>query len=195
MSGGILVTKVSTGTLFIADIRTNVTHGESTYISADNYLNSTDLHRAINSKLVKTLVDSMPQVPVKPAQQPVSSREELLLNENIELREALARSLRQGDTLQAGMSGLEGKLGALLAVVERIDAAPKVVQVLAASGVPVVAKPVQEASEAVPVFVPDDLIPENAEVRISFQTETSEGDTTSNTVSKLRQLRRGGAGS
>jgi hypothetical protein len=191
MKGGMLVTKSSTGSFLIEDIKICVTHGGTgTYICADDAVNSSDLYRAINSGVLMLLVDSMPQVPVKPAQQPGFSKEELLQNENQELREALARSTQQGDSLQTSMSSLQDQLTTLLAAVGRIETAPKAVQTIVVAEGQARSIQAQEPSERLPVFVPDDLIPKDAEVRINFHTETAEKDTTSDTVSKLRELRR-----
>ncbi len=195
MKGGMLVTKSSTGSFLIEDIKISVAHGGvGTYISANDAVNSSDLYRAINSGILMLLVDSMPQVPVKPAQQPGPMKEEILQNENRELREALARSTQQGDALQTSLSTLQGQMSTLLAAVGRIETVPKAVQTVVVAEGQAANAQAQEFPEQIPVFVPDDLIPKDAKIRINFRTETFEGDPTSDTVSKLRQLRRGDKG-
>jgi hypothetical protein len=190
MKGGMLVTKSSTGSYLIEDIKVCVGHGGTgTYISANEVVNSSDLYRAINSGILTLLVDSMPQA--NPAQQPRPSREDTLQNENRELREALARSNQQGNELQSSMSLLQGQVATLLAAVGRIETAPKAVQTVVVVEEQASSTQAQKHFEELPVFVPDDLIPKDAKVRINFHTETSEEDTTSGTVSKLRELRRG----
>lgn len=186
-----LVTKSSTGTFLIEDIKTYVSHGSGTYIKADDAVKSSDLYRAINSGILMVLVDSMPQTVAKSAPQPTPSREGLLEKENQELRAALDRSHLQGSSLQASLETLQGQMSTLLAAVGRLEAVPKVVPAADGPRTLVTASQPQGDPSDLPVFVPDDLIPTNAQVRINFQTEVSGEDTTSDAVSKLRQLRRG----
>lgn len=196
MKGGMLVTKSSTGTHLIEDIKVYVSHGEGTYIRADDAVSSSDLYRALNSGILMLLVDSMPQTAAVPAAKPEPldySREDLLEKENRELREALTRSNAQGTTLQTSLEGLQSQMTHLLAAVGRIEASPRTVVPTPLGDKPKTLQTrVDDASEDLPVFVPTDLIPTDAQVRINFRTETSSDDNTSEAVSKLRQLRRGG---
>jgi len=194
--GGITVSKVSTGTFFIEDIRILVAHHEATYIPASKALASTDLHRALGTKILFQLMNSLPVQAKKPIEEAPERIVSLEL-ENKRLRDALERSTKQGTALQESMSGLEKQMASLVGVVEKLATAPpQVVQVVNQAGVPVVAAPVNEAvGGAVPMFIPDDLVPkEGVDVRVKVQEGVSEGGSVNDAANRLRQLRKGNAG-
>jgi hypothetical protein len=188
--GGITVTKTTTGVTFIPDIKVYVPHREAVYIPANDALSSVDLHRALNTKEIFQLLSSIPQTSTAAPQEDLKNVS--LEMENRILRDQLARSQQQGTQLQSSMTSLETLMGQLLTTVKRIDEAPKVVMHQGAAGV---ATMVTEAVGGdVPIFLPDNIVPSDANVHIEVEQTSSDSDKVSAAASKLRELRRGRTG-
>lgn len=176
--GGITVTKTTTGSILLYDIQVMVHHQVPTFIPADKVLNSADLHRALGSKaifqMLNTMHTSKPQDP------------EVLEDENRQLREALIRSTQQGSTLQQSVEGLARQVEILTAAVGRIGTTP-----VSSSAVRGADNPQSEAvGGEVPMFIPDTAT-HSGEVQLQVQEVLSDGDGVSDARSKLRQLRKG----
>lgn len=186
--GGITVTKTTTGSLLLADIQVSVHHQVATYIPAEKALNSADLHRALNSKAIFQLTNSMPLK--TPA--PDVSRQ-ALEDENRTLREALMRATQQSSATQLSVDSLKEQVQQLIATMGRLGSQPVVVQQVAGS-----VRAVEAATEVVggdaPMFIPDDIVPTSADVQVRVKEETSDGSEVSEAASRLRKLRKGQGG-
>lgn len=179
--GGITVTKTSTGSLLLQDIQVMVHHQIPTYIPADKALNSTDLHRAIGSKAIFQMLNTIHTA------KPQDSKA-VLEDENRQLREALMKSTQQSTALQQSMNDLAQQVGVLAAAVTKMGSQQVILQ----------AAPNQQASEVVggevPMFLPDTEVPSGESVQLQVQEVLSEGDGVSDARSRLRQLRKGQTG-
>jgi len=184
--GGITVSKSSTGTFLIEDIQVLVSHKEPTYIPGHKAVMSTDLHRALGTKVLFQLMSTLP-LQAKPEQ----GRVDTLEHENRLLREALAKSTSSTQALERQVANLVG-------AVEKLAATPpQVVQVVNQGSFAAVAQaPVSEAvGGETPMFLPDDLVPkEGVDVQLKVQEGVSEGTSVSEAASRLRQLRKGRSG-
>lgn len=186
--GGITVSKVTTGVFLIEDIKVNVPHKEPVYIPGNKAVNSTDLHRALNARILFQLVSTLPTQVASPSSDP--ERFDAVEAENRTLREALERSSQQGAALQRSLESVEGKLGTLMAVVEKMASAP--VQVVSA-GVRAVQEPLSEVvGGEVPMFIPSEIVPKDADMHVETTAEVSKNDSVSAAAAKLRELRRRG---
>lgn len=184
MIGGVLVTKTSTGSHFLEDIRVSVCHGGDTFISAENYLNSADLHRAINSKIITVLVNTLAEVPKLPA---ITMPDESLRHENNLLRDALTKQSKQNAELQNSMVILQEQMTALLGVVSKAQPT----QVTYVTSAPAeVRAPNLPVSEDIPIFIPTDLVPTDADVKISYSDSHTTEDSSTETLSQLRKVRK-----
>lgn len=177
--GGITVTKTTTGSIFLQDIKVMVHHQVPTYIPADQALNSTDLHRALNSKMIFQLLNTMRASRAEPK---VS-----LEDENQQLREALQRSTQQNASLQQSVDGLARQMESLTAAVAKIGTATIVAQSQATA---MAANPRSEVVGGdIPMFIPDAVMP--SEVKMTVEEVLSDSDGVSDARSRLRQLRKG----
>ncbi len=181
--GGITVTKTTTGSLLIPDIQVMVHHQIPTFIPADQVLNSTDLHRAIGSKAIFQMLNTMHTG--KPQDQ-----KGVLEDENRQLREALMKSTQQSTALQQSVNDMAKQVGALAAAVTKMGTQQVTLQAVSTVAV----QPVSEVvGGEIPMFLPDTVAP-TGDVQIRVQEVLSEGDSVSDARSKLRQLRKGSAG-
>ncbi len=182
--GGITVSKTTTGTHYIEDIQVLVPHKEPTYIPGHKAVSSADLHRALGTKVLIQLMNTLP-LQVKPS--PEQGRVATLEQENRLLREALAKSTSSTEALEKQVANLVG-------AVEKLASAPQVVQVVGQAGA--VVAPVSEAVGGdAPMFIPDDIVPrDGVDIQVRVQEEVSEGTSISEAASRLRQLRKGQTG-
>ncbi len=183
--GGITVTKTTTGSILLYDIQVMVHHQIPTYIPADQALNSTDLHRALGSKAIFQMLNTMHTKP--------QDTKAALEDENRQLREALAKSTQQGTALQQSVDGLAKQMEVLAAAVGKIGT---VTQIVVQGSTPQAAT--YQQSEVVggdiPMFLPDTVLPSGTDIQMSVPEVLSEGDGVSDARNKLRQLRKGQAG-
>jgi DUF438 domain-containing protein len=181
--GGITVTKTTTGSILLYDIQVMVHHQIPTFIPADKVLNSADLHRALGSKAIFQMLNTM--------HTSKSSQDlKVLEDENRQLREALMRSTQQGSSLQQSVEGLARQVETLTAAVGKIGT----VTATSSPGTRVSANPQSEVvGGEIPMFIPDAATP-SGEVQLQVQEVLSEGDGVSDARSKLRQLRKGQSG-
>jgi hypothetical protein len=184
--GGITVTKTTTGSILLYDIQTMVHHQVPTYIPADKVLNSTDLHRALGSKAIFQMLNTMHTS--KPQDTTTASLED----ENRQLREALMKSTQQSTALQQSVDGLARQMEVLAAAVGKIGT----VSVVASSAAPgvTVASRSEVVGGDIPMFLPDTTLPAGTEVQMHVPEVLSEGDAVSDARNKLRQLRKGQPG-
>lgn len=186
--GGITVSKSTTGTFYIEDIQVLISHKEPTYIPGNKAVMSTDLHRALGTKILFQLMSTLP---LQPQKSPEQGRMDTLEHENRLLREALAKSTSSTQALERQVANLVG-------AVEKLAATPaQVVQVVNQGGPAAVAQaPVSEAvGGETPMFIPDDLVPkEGVDVQLRVQEGVSEGSSVSEAASRLRKLRQGRSG-
>lgn len=185
--GGLTISKATTGVFLIEDLRVWVTHKDPTFIPANQVLASVDLHRALGSKILVQLNNSLPlQTPRSMSEQRILTLE----HENKLLQEALAKSAKQGSDLQASMTGMEQRLASLVGAVEKLASNPQqVVQVLASGAT--TTPPSEAVGGDVPMFIPDNIVPSGAEVQVQVQEKVSEGTEVSDAVNRLRKLRKG----
>jgi hypothetical protein len=191
--GGMMVTKTVTGVHFIEDIKINVPHQVAVYIPADKALNSKDLHRALSAKIIFQLSSSMF---LQQAQTPDYERlrQLALEQENLLLREALARSNQQGVELKSSVTTIEQQMQTLIATLGRIESAPRIVQVTGQPASVVRAPESEVVGGEVPMFIPDNDLPADADVHLEVKQQEGSGDTVSEAQSRLRQLRKGRSG-
>lgn len=187
--GGITVTKTTTGSLLLHDIQVMVHHQTATYIPADKALNSADLHRALNSRVIFQMLNTMTTTSAVPVQD--VSRSVALEEENRLLREALKKSTQQGSSLQESVEALGAKLETLVAAVGRIQTTPVVIHGGPSASTAFVSEVV---GGDVPMFIPDNIVPKGAEVQVQVQETSSDGGAVSEAQSRLRKLRRGQTG-
>lgn len=191
--GGITVTKTSTGTMFLQDIKVYVSHREPVYIPANQALNSRDLYRALNTKEIFQLLSTLPQQGA--ASPPEDLKNVSLEMENRVLRDQLARSQQQGVALQSSMSSLQQQMGELLTIAKRIDESPKITVAQTAGVAATAGLVVTEAvGGEVPMFLPDTIVPTDATIHLQIQQSSSNSDKVSAAASKLREMRRGQTG-
>lgn len=179
--GGITVTKTTTGSHLLYDIQVMVHHQIPTYIPADKALNSADLHRALGSKIIFQMLNTM--------HTPKPDPKVALEDENRQLREALMQSSQQSQALQQSVETLARQMEVLTAAVGKIGTTQTVTLTPAAYAA---TNPRSEVVGGdVPMFLPDTTLPSGTEVQMNVPEVLSEGDSVTDARSKLRQLRKG----
>lgn len=192
MSGGLSIVGIVMGGHFLADIKVSVPQGVVVFITAEQALQSRDLHRAMQQGLVMKLdggtmwanpTQFTPAAVVAPP--PVSDNR--LESENSELRRELAESKAREAGLHATLASLSGQIEAFTKMLERLEPrASSLGAVSIGSPSPRIAPQGPEA----PVFIPSQITPNVDSTSIQVQTSESE-DTESLTDAraKLRALR------
>jgi hypothetical protein len=193
MTGGITVAGVVTGTHIIEDIRVAVPHKMAVYIPAEQALRSKDLHRALQQGLLFKLdggsgLRSDDQPPPE-AQPSGTTRFISLEQENKRLMRELDEAHRREEGLKQAISALQEQLGAILKVLGRIEARPDPAPVVVQAGGTVVPLPEVVGGDT-PSFIPDEILPKDAETNIRVQKGTAEGSAVIGAASRLRELRR-----
>jgi hypothetical protein len=172
MKGDIRVIGLVPPTHVLEDIRMDVPHGVTVIIPGDKAIQSKDLWRAINQKLVFQL----PSAAAPPPTGPHTSTEDeahirQLEAENLALRETLKTVQNQQQKLDAILAALQGGGGVI------IRAPGKAVAPDVADG-------------TAPQFIPSEIKPREAETHIEEQREESTA-AVSSAAERLRQIRRG----
>lgn len=199
-NGDVRVFGLVVGGCVLDDIRMRVPHGQEVVIPAEKACKSKDLYRAINQKSIFAL----PSQPAVQHAAPVTHvREDVLMERNGFLenrcRQLEADNLRlqeENDRLkEAAVLSMavqeQGRLDTILKAIQDIKGAAPV-YVNGANGTVPPARP-EVADGTAPSFIPAEISPKDAEVRIGVQRETGESDVSAAT-SKLRQMRRGAPG-
>lgn len=201
MVGGLTVVGIVTGTHVLEDIQVAVPHRVAVYIPAEQALRSKDLYRALGQGRIFKLDGGFRSAPMgTPPPSPSNElqlRNDELEKENHRLRQDLGASERRNQGLQQALEALHGQLDAILNVLGRIESKDPVPLVLAQGQL--VAASAQSKAAAVgvvggdaPAFVPDNIKPADAEVRIKVETSSSKATNVADAASKLRELRKSG---
>lgn len=181
MSGGITITKTTTGSLYLPDIQVQVSHRVPTFIPEDKVVNSADLHRALNSRAVFQMLST-----ITPA--PSQVQDFTLEDENRILKEALKQATQQTNTLQASVDGLTSQMNTLVGLVSNLTSG--VTGQVQAQVSRIAKEPVSEAvGGEVPMFLPDVALPRDQDVQIQIQEVQSDGGQVQDAQKRLRQLR------
>lgn len=178
--GGITVTKTTTGSHYLEDIKINVHHQHPTFIPADQVLSSTDLHRALSSKILFKLMDNTTHLP-KPQEDKVGLQEE-----NRVLREVLALREQQ---LQGSVDALTAQIKTLASAISDMRQAGPVTVVQTAASHSNPASVAGVVGGEVPMFIPEVDV-SAAKVRLQVSEQTSEGSSVAEAANRLKQLRK-----
>lgn len=193
MAGEIVVAGLMTGGYLIEDIRINVPHQVAVRIPADLAMQSKDLWRAIQQRLLFKLDAGAGIYPV-----PVSSpsddnhRIAVLEAENKTLRQELDAERQRNQGLQVSFQGLQASLRGLELSLGRMESSPRVYSQPGASPVVNAGTSTPEVvGGGTPTFVPSRIRPEtNVDAKIQTTTETSEKGNVSAAANKLKEMRR-----
>jgi hypothetical protein len=194
MSGGIVVTGLVTGTHIIEDIKVVVPHKMAVYIPIEKVLRSKDLHRALQQGAIFKLEGGsglrsdtellpLPKAPVANDDARIVGLE----RENHRLMKDLEASLRREEGLQKAVTALQGQLGTVLESLGRIEAKPVSVVVQAGETATNLSEAVGGETKS---FIPDDIMPKDAEANIRVQKDVTESTAVEGAASRLRALRR-----
>lgn len=189
MRTGMTVVGRVTGRHPIRDLRADVPYNVAVTFTNEQVLRSRDLQVAIQQGFVQVLdgsVHASNHLPPPPDSMPPDDRVEALERQNRELREELAAEREEKRALRASLEALQGRMGDVLAAVERIGAGQVVQYVQGAPGA--AQEPVGEPD---PVFVPE---VETVEGESQVAVKTSAGSTSvSGALDALKKLRSGEA--
>jgi len=191
-TGDVRVFGLVTPTHVIEDIAMDVPHGREVVIPADKAARSRDLYKAIGQKCVFKLPDLPPPVHTAPAGH---VRDDLLQerNRHLEARNKL---------LEEEVTQLRASLGAALAQRDQFDAIMKAIGSVKApfgmvgmgSGQQTPVQCSDVADGSAPQFIPGEIAPKDAEVRIDRVSQEADSGSVSDATAKLRQMRKGGNG-
>jgi hypothetical protein len=181
MNSGIVVVGVTPGGFLIEDIDVPVPHQVAVTISPDQAVRSKDLYRAINQNRVFKLDGTVGLTPITPVSKPVPPPV-------VEV-EKLVQSEQKNTVLEQSLADMKQKLDAILVAL----ANPSQVQVnnfQRAAAKPESAEVIDVVDTEIPVFIPDNIKPENADAQIESKTVESEGGEVNAAASRLRKLRK-----
>jgi hypothetical protein len=185
-TGDVRVFGLVTPTHVLEDICMDVPHGREVVIPADKANRSRDLYRAISQKCVFKLPDLPPPAHVAPVtylrddvlqerNHHLETRNKHLEEENAQLREALKEALSQ-----------RTQLDAILAAVHNVKIPTVMVAGQAA------APRTDVADGTAPQFIPEEIAPKDAAVRIDRVAQEADSAGISDAAAKLRKMRKGG---
>lgn len=190
MQGGVTIVGVVTGEHLIEDIKVLVPHKTAVFISAEDYLRSKDLHRALSQGRVFRIdaaamygTNSPPEPPPPPRPDPDNQR----------LRQELAEAAAREAGLTQVLMKIQQEMADIKAGLGRLESRPAVA---AGPQTTQVARAQDETwvDGDAPTFIPTKIMPEDTTAQIRVEKQVAEGSSLNEASNKLRELRKKGQG-
>lgn len=184
--GGMVVVGVVTGGHFIKDIQITVPHRIAVHIPADKMLKSKDLYRDLQTGAIMKLAGD----PVFPSHGTVGQdggRVEALEQEKAQLKMAESEGVA---ALQKSLTSLEAQMERVLGALAKIADRPATTSVVHVGGSLLPTGVSEVVGGETPMFLPDNILPKDAEVHLQVQKDISSEGGISGATSKLRELRK-----